>query len=70
MNNKVIVTGIITEEDGQYITIETDNHVEVVGYVLNYPTLSRGTKVTAEGYLKRNHLDSNIFHIEKLTKIE
>ena len=44
MDNKVIVTGIITEEDDQYITIETENHEEVVIYVINYPTFFYNNK--------------------------
>ena len=74
MDNKVIVTGIITEEDDQYITIETENHEEVVIYVINYPTLAKnikiGNKVTAEGYLKRKTLDANSFCAVKINKVK
>ena len=70
MDNKVIVTGIIIEEDAQYITIETKNGNEVVGYVGNQPSAAKGIKVMAEGFLKRNHLEANIFYITKITKME
>ena len=70
MDNKVIVTGISIEEDAQYITIETKNGNEVVGYVGNQPSAAKGTKAIAEGFLKRNHLEAHIFYITKITKME
>jgi len=67
--NKVVIEGIITDEEGAYVNIKTSEG-EVVGYSLSFFPFIRGLKVRAEGFLKMTSLDQNKFYITAFEVLE
>ena len=66
--NKVVVEGILTYEDGTWVTITVDN-LDIQGILKEFTPLHIGTFVRAEGYLVATHMDANKFVITKIEQI-
>lgn len=67
--NKVVVEGIVTYEDGAWITISTGKE-DIHCYVSGYAPVFEHDYVRAEGYLSASHLDANKFVVTKIKVIQ
>jgi len=67
--NKVIIDGIVTYEDGAWLTITADDE-DVHCYVPSHAPVFEHDYVKAEGYLSASHMDANKFIVTNIKVLQ